>query len=160
MGRNDRRERRLVICLKCLVVPCYNLFMQKDFDEWNGLKKVIHDKTVTPSAHEREVWWMSFGLNIGVETDGKHKSFERPALVLRKFNREMLWILPITSRAKDDRFHQKFIFDGKTFWVMLTQIRTISGKRLLRKIGTLPKLDFESIQSRIVSFVRKNENSP
>lgn len=134
--------------------------MQKDFDRWNGVKKLTNDKLVNFDVHEREIWWMSFGVNVGVETDGKNEYFDRPGLILRKFNRQMVWILPTTQQAKDDRFYERFSFGDKTFFVSLTQIRTVSTKRCLRKIGTLSQEDFDKVKTRIIEFVQKNENSP
>jgi len=42
---------------------------------------------------------------------------------------------------------------------MITQIRTISSKRLKRKIGTITDLDFEKILERLIILV-KNETPP
>jgi len=134
--------------------------MKKDFDKWNQIKKLTNDKSETFGVHEREIWWISFGVNIGVEIDGKNEHFDRPALVLRKFNRQMVWVLPTTQQAKDERFYEKFSFNGDTFFVALTQIRTVSTKRFLRKIGMLPQDDFDRVKARIVKFVQKNEDSP
>ena len=83
------------------------------------------------------------GTNIGVETDGKHETFERPVLVIKKFNRQMVWVLPTTSRIGDDRFYHQFIYGEKTYSAILTQIRTISTKRFIRNIGTMERSDFE-----------------
>lgn len=134
--------------------------MQKDFDRWNGVKKLTDDKLVNFDVHEREIWWVSFGVNVGIEIDGKNEYFDRPALILRKFNREMVWILPTTQQVKDERFYEKFSFGGNTFFIALTQIRTASIKRFLRKIGTLPQGDFDRVKARIVEFVQKHEDSP
>jgi len=134
--------------------------MQKDFDKWNQVKKLTNDKPGTFGIHEREIWWISFGVNVGVEIDGKNEYFDRPALVLRKFNRQMVWILPTTQQAKDERFYEKFPFGGNTFFVALTQIRTVSTKRFLRKIGMLSQKDFNRVKARVIEFVQKNEDSP
>jgi mRNA interferase MazF len=132
--------------------------MNKKFDEWNEIKKAVHARPDNFGVHEREIWWLSLGVNIGVEMDGKHKSFERPVLVLRKFNRQMVWVLPTTSRGKDERFYEKFLFGGREYFVALTQPRTVSTKRFLRKIGMMSKSDFERIQQKIAGFVQKDEN--
>ena len=134
--------------------------MQKNFDKWNQVKKLTNDKPETFGVHEREIWWISFGVNVGVEIDGKNDYFDRPALVLRKFNRQMVWVLPTTQQAKDERFYEKFTFGGNVFYVALTQIRTISTKRFLRKIGMMPKKDFANIKARVVGFIQKDEESP
>lgn len=79
--------------------------MLKDFDTWNTLKKHIDQKQFLAFVHAREVWWCSLGLNVGHEQDGKHAAFERPILVLRKFNRESVLVVPITSQLKRTPYH-------------------------------------------------------
>jgi len=125
----------------------------KDFDKWNEVKKYIHLKPDNFGVHEREIWWLSLGVNIGVEIDGKHSSFERPVLVVRKFNRQMVWVLPITSRGKDARFYCKYLFNGREYFVVLTQPRTVSTKRFLRKIGMMPKGDFGRTRQLLAGFI-------
>ena len=132
--------------------------MKKDFDSWNSIKKLTESKFDNFGVHEREIWWLSFGVNVGVEIDGKNNDFERPDLIIRKFNRQMVWVLPTTLQAKDEKFHEKFTFEGKEYFVALTQLRTISTKRFLRKIGMMPKEDFEKVKERIVGFLQTNGN--
>lgn len=132
--------------------------MDKDFDEWNRVKKFTNDKPETFGVHEREIWWISFGLNIGVEIDGKNPNFERPGVIIRKFNREMAWVLPITLQAKSKKFHEKFLFGNKAYFVVLTQVRTVSTKRFLRKIGMMSQDDFDNIKEKMVKIIQKNEN--
>lgn len=127
--------------------------MQKDFDGWNVKKRITHGRPEIIGVHERDIWWVSFGINIGVETDGKHGNYERPALVVRKFNNQMLWVLPITSQNKTSDFHEKVIFDSKEYFVALTQLRTVSTKRLLRKEGMLPLAHFNRILERLRTFL-------
>jgi hypothetical protein len=43
--------------------------MQKDFDLWNIEKKTLHQKLEVIGVHEREIWWVSFGVNVGVEIE-------------------------------------------------------------------------------------------
>ncbi len=126
--------------------------MEKDFDSWNKLKKIIDKKSDNLGVNEREIWWMSLGLNIGIEIDGKNNQYERTALVLRKFNKQMTWVLPITSKMKSDKFHYKFIFDKNEYFVVLTQIRTVSTKRFVRKVGTISNDDFKSIIRGVLEF--------
>ena len=113
--------------------------MEKDFDKWNPIKKRLHTRTSLSTAHPREIWWCSLGLNIGAETDGKHNSFERPVLVMKVYSRESLLILPITSKSKNDKFHFPVVISDRNIWIKLTQSRVISNRRLLRKIGVLQK---------------------
>lgn len=43
----------------------------KDFDIWNSQKKNIHKKENIPYFHDREIWYCTFGINVGVEQNGK-----------------------------------------------------------------------------------------
>lgn len=127
--------------------------MKKDFTRWHREKEKIHQKELGPYFHEREIWWCSLGLNIGYEQDGKHDRFERPVLVLRRFNKDVLWILPLTSKSKTGNYYYQFDFDERKSAVILTQLRLISSKRLLRKMGTIPGKSFEEIRSRVKELI-------
>lgn len=113
--------------------------MKKDFDKWNFLKKDINNNNRTPYFHSREIWWCSLGLNIGEEIDGKNNNFERPVLIIKVYNRKTLLILPLTSKNKNDKYHFNIESKQKTVYAKITQMRVISSKRLLRKIGTIDK---------------------
>ena len=54
---------------------------EKDFDRWNALKKKTEEKPDNFGVNQREIWWTSLGLNVGVETDGKNADFE---IVIKK----------------------------------------------------------------------------
>lgn len=113
--------------------------MDKDFDQWNLLKKILNSSKRRFFVHPREVWWTSLGLNIGAEIDGKNKNFERPVLILKVYNKDTLLVLPLTQKIKTDRFHQKIMIGQKYSWVKLSQGRVLSTKRLIRKIGLINK---------------------
>jgi hypothetical protein len=62
----------------------------KDFDKWNSVKKIYSKKERTETEvyfKEREIWWCSAGINIGDEQNGKNFFFERPIIILKKFNK-------------------------------------------------------------------------
>ena len=40
---------------------------EKRFDEWINLKEKLHFNAKAPRISEGEVWWCSFGENVGVE---------------------------------------------------------------------------------------------
>lgn len=42
-----------------------------------------------------------------METDGKHHSFERPVVVIYKFNKEMFWGIPLTSKEHIGKYYAK-----------------------------------------------------
>ena len=132
-----------------------------EFDNWNMVKKITQRKTLPGKffCREREVWWCSIGINIGIETNGKHQYFERPVLIVRTFNKEMIWVVPITSTIKKLDFYYPIEFENEKRSVMLTQLRVMSTKRLRRKVDTLSELDFQNIRDVIASFL-KSETPP
>ena len=88
---------------------------------------------------EKEIWWAALGKNIGYEIDGKHELFERPVLVLRKYSSDMCFVLPFTTQIKkpEQWYQYVVVFGGIQSAINLTQGRSISSKRLLRRVGTL-----------------------
>lgn len=129
--------------------------MQKDFDTWNKEKKIVDTKVINRNLffYSREIWWCSAGLNVGVEINGKNENFERPMLIIKKFNAEMVWALPLTTKEKDNPYHHKLEQGTIKSWVILSQIKAISTKRLLRKIGSISEADFVEIQTKLKNFL-------
>lgn len=128
--------------------------MEKDFDKWNELKKELHHRSAKVLFHEREIWWCALGANIGFEEDGKHNNFERPVLVVRKFNKYVLWILPLTRSNKTGDFYFRIAQgDEEDSVVILSQIRLISNKRLLRKMRMIEKSEFREIRDKVKQFL-------
>lgn len=126
------------------------------FVEWTKLKIKIHLKEIGGKFyyHEREIWWASLGVNIGFEQDGKNDNFERPVLIIKKFNKDILWILPITSKVKTNKYYHSFKRDDNYYTIILSQLKMISSKRLLRKIGTLPKEEYFQVINKIKDFLK------
>lgn len=116
---------------------------KKDFDIWNTEKKDIDKRSPQRLFfREREIWWCSLGVNIGFEQDGKNEQFERPVLILKKFNGEMVFIVPLTSIKKTGRYYHSIQHEGNDYSLILSQSKLISTRRLLRKIRTISKTDF------------------
>jgi mRNA interferase MazF len=128
----------------------------KDFDKWNEEKKEINLKEVSYNFffYEREVWWSSLGVNVGIETDGKNENFERPVLIIKKFNGNMVWVLPLTSKEHKGFYYQKINYDSGVSWAHLSQIRTISTKRLLRKVGTISETEFIKVINKLIDYIK------
>ena len=54
---------------------------KKDFDLWNTQKKITDNSENKKTFHEREIWFIKIGENIGFEQNGKGKDFLRPVIV-------------------------------------------------------------------------------
>lgn len=96
---------------------------------------------------EREIWFASIGLNIGIEEYGKNELFERPILVLKKFNEKMLFAIPLTTKVKSSRYQILYELEGAVFGAKISQARPLDSKRLLRKIGVLDSEQFQRIRN-------------
>lgn len=94
------------------------------------------------------------GVNVGFEQDGKNDLFERPVLIIKTFNKEVLWIVPLTSRRKSNKYYYEFDYKSKPQTAILSQVRLISSKRLLRKIWTFPEKDFRKVKELIADFLK------
>ena len=129
--------------------------MKKDFGKWHGEKSKIHEDKVRPFFHEREVWFSSLGVNVGFEQDGRGDTFLRPVVVLRKFNNEVLWIVPLTKNAKRGIYYLPITIAGyrEPSTAILSQIRLIDSKRLQYKIGDVYERDFEELKKRLVALI-------
>ena len=128
----------------------------KDFDSWNEEKKSLENVGHDILAfHEREIWWCSIGLNLGDEQDGKNELFERPVLVLKKFNNKVCWALPMSTKPKDGIYYHNLEHEGKVFTVILSQLRLTSVKRFRRFVRKISPHQFELIQNKLINFIKK-----
>ncbi len=123
--------------------------MNKDFREWHEEKSDLQANKARVFFHEREVWFASVGLNIGFEQDGRGARFLRPVLVLKKFNHEVLWSIPLTKSHKKGKYHFSFLLGETMSTAIISQIRLIDSKRLHYKIGDMASKDFNEIQKKL-----------
>jgi len=123
--------------------------IEKDFDGWNKIKKKTNEAEFKDFVHKREVWWCSLGINVGYEQDGKHDSFERPILVLRKFNKDVVLAVPLTTRIKQNPYNVVFTHDGQEYSALISQIRLISTKRLKRRMYRMDSTIFKNIRESV-----------
>jgi len=129
--------------------------LEKDFDVWNKEKKNLHYGDFEELLfHEREIWWCSIGVNIGDEQDGKNELFERPILVIKKFNRKLAWVLPMSAKPKEGKYYFKLEHDGKIFNVILSQLRLLSVKRFHRFVRKISPNQFSEIKQELISFLK------
>jgi len=119
------------------------------FSDWAQLKLKLHFSSRTFYFKERQIWWASVGQNIGSEQNGKNRDFERPVLVVRKFNEQMFLGVPISTKLKQGQYFYEFGKNSRSYCVILSQIRLFSSNRLLRRIGKMDIFDYEQVKSRL-----------
>lgn len=74
--------------------------LAKYFDDWIEVKSDLHETAVVRRIKEGEIWWCAIGENVGVEINGKSKTFARPVLILRKLGKYSFMSIPLTSGAR------------------------------------------------------------
>lgn len=134
--------------------------MPKDFNNWNIEKQNLErNKRNELVFHRREIWWCSIGVNLGDEQDGKNQFYERPVLVLRKFNNKVAWVLPMTSKNKYDIYHYQLEHRGVVSSVILSQLKLVSVKRFRRLIRQISQYQFALIQNEVINLIRSPEKT-
>ena len=121
--------------------------MDKDFDEWNEVKKAIHRDENAKFYHAREVWWCSLGVNIGFEQDGTGKGSQRPVLILKGLSRNTCLVIPLTRSSHVHKYRfQVGKVAGENASVILSQMRVLDTKRLINRVCFIEKSVFENIR--------------
>jgi mRNA-degrading endonuclease toxin of MazEF toxin-antitoxin module len=123
----------------------------EQFVFWIKKKIRIHVDKRNIYFREGQVWWVSFGKNIGSEINGHKDEFSRPALILKKYG-SLCFVVPITTKIKEPPvWYQVSISGGnKERAVNITQGRTISSKRFLRKDCTITQDELDYIRLKFI----------
>jgi len=105
--------------------------------DWVIFQEDLDKRPFDGFPREREIWWCALGVNVGSEQDGTTDSFERPVLIVKKIRRELVLIIPFTSKVNDEPNRIPTESTGIPSDMLIDQMRTISSKRLMRKMGYL-----------------------
>ncbi|HEV7121317.1 MAG TPA: type II toxin-antitoxin system PemK/MazF family toxin [Candidatus Paceibacterota bacterium] len=128
--------------------------MKEEFLRWCNQK--IHTDAFKKrySFKEREVWWVALGRNIGSEQNGKGADFKRPVLIFKKFNQDIFWAIPLSSKIKEEnRFYRTInVQDGPQESAIISQLRLLDAKRLISKMGIISKDDYSEIQKAVMKL--------
>lgn len=129
--------------------------MEKDFKTWHTKKEVLDGKGNRVFFHEREIWFCHLGANVGFEQDGKGESFGRPVIVFRKFNNEVFWGVPLTTREKGGKFYLPIpMGDSASRKAILSQLRLLDAKRLYQKIGMIDSATHKQLEEAIIKLAQ------
>lgn len=120
--------------------------MWEKYLEWHKKKNEINNLNRKLSFHVREVWFCYLGINIGYEQNGDSDNFLRPVLILRKFNNRIFWAIPLTKTIKQSEFYFNFELNDNSSVAILSQVRLMDSKRLVKKIGYISKCDFKILK--------------
>ena len=128
--------------------------MQKKFDNWNELKQNIEKDDITINIKEKNIYFLSIGQNIGIESYGKGDKFLRPVIVYRKLGSKYFLGIPLTSKVKDGSYY--FTFNrpnGKQNSAMLNQMRTFDARRVVSYDGKISNNIYKNLQIKMDEFL-------
>lgn len=133
--------------------------MEKDYKKWHAKKTGINEISDIPFFHERDIRYCFLGSNVGFEQDGG-KEFLRPVVILKKFNNNIFWGIPLTKttdkKLKEwlEKFYYNFSFVSDVeSSAILTQVRLLDAKRLSSHIGTMSEADFKIMIEKIKALL-------
>jgi mRNA interferase MazF len=130
--------------------------MFKDFINWIQRKMFLHTQNRVIPFAEREIWWCDIGVNLGYEIDGKNQTFNRPVLIIRKFNHNQFWGIPLTSKIKkESELYFQINLKGKISYLCLSQMRVMDSKRLNNLISQMDESIFIQVKNKIVEIIQK-----
>lgn len=124
----------------------------KDFDKWNEVKKDTDGSVRQTHIRTGEIRWISFGVNVGSEIDGKGESFTRPGLVLHVVGSHLALVVPISTKLKEVAGYTRFERKGTTTALCIHQLRAVSQKRVLSRKGRISEAKLIAIKSQIKEF--------
>jgi mRNA interferase MazF len=130
--------------------------MEKDFDRWNSIKKQLAHDVPLPLAFPKngEVWMCTLGKNLGREQNGGSQDFSRPALVIKKFNNEIFWVVPLSTKQKPLDFYFNYNDpSGAPVAAVLAQLRLVSINRFRRDIYVLQATLLREVRARLRAFL-------
>ena len=127
--------------------------MHKDFKKWHSKKSSLNELPDPPFSHEGEIWFCHLGVNIGSEQDGLGNDFLRPIAIIRKFNREILWGVPLTRTQKKSLYYFAFPFKEAISVAILSQVRLIDARRLGYLLGSMASKDLVEMRKRLKALI-------
>lgn len=125
----------------------------KDFFSWHNKKSKLDLAERRPYFHEGEVWYASLGLNIGYEQDGKGAEYLRPVLIVRKFNNDICWIVPLTHTSKDTIHYVHIKVLGKSSTAILSQLKLLDARRFSHMIDKISDEDFKLATKKLKELI-------
>lgn len=120
-----------------------------DFDIRNESKKKLHTKTHDVFFKERDIFFMSMGKNVRFEQNGKGADFSRPIVIIKKFNNDIFWWVPLSTKLKEWPYYFSFFASDQNQCAILSQLKLCDKNRLLKKIGTITESDFFLLKQKI-----------
>lgn len=128
--------------------------MDKNYNDWNEVKKETELITKRVYFKERDIFWTRIGENIGYEQNGKGDEFQRPILIVKRYTNDMFLGVPLSTKLREGSFYFHFSFlDDRKSTALLVQHKLYSHKRLMKKMGMISTDDFEQLQIKLHNLI-------
>ena len=131
-----------------------NESLKKNFDNWNNAKKQIDETENKKTFHEREIWFIQIGENVGFEQNGKGGEFLRPVIIYKKFSKNVFLGIPLTKADKKGKFYSTFVFKEQESTAILSQVRLFDSKRLKYKVGKMSVGDYNEVKRKLIELIQ------
>jgi mRNA interferase MazF len=96
----------------------------------------------------------AIGKNLGREQNGGPRDFSRPVLVVKKFNNEIFWVVPLSTKQKPLDFYFNYNDpSGTPVAAVLAQLRLVSINRFQRNIHALPAALLRDVRNLLRVFL-------
>ncbi len=129
---------------------CYIIYMNevyKNIFDWSNVKFKISSKENVPNIKEREIWWSNLGYNVGHEENGKSEVYKRSVLILKKFTRRLVLVVPLSTKIKDNLYYLKVKVGEEYQSAMMLQIMILDTARLIDPISKMPTEEHRKVMN-------------
>jgi len=123
------------------------------YNDWNEQKVYIELQNIRTFFKERDIFYLRAWKNVWFEQNWKWGNFSRPFLVLKKFNNETFWWVPLSSKTKEWKYYHNFILNNIPQTAIISQMRLIDSKRILDKIWMIDKINYDLIKQKIKNLL-------
>jgi mRNA-degrading endonuclease toxin of MazEF toxin-antitoxin module len=100
-----------------------------------------------------QIWWCRLGENVGHEQCGKGDEFLRPVVIIKKFNRNLFYGVPTSSKYKNNKYYFDLKLKKNNTFALLSQMRAIDARRLKYKMARLPDADLIILKKAISKVI-------
>jgi len=135
-------------------MPSYNT------EKWALQAALLNDSQSSQQFfYEGEVWHCLLGLNIGHEQNGDRSSFMRPVLIIQRFGAHIFWAVPLSTKLPlGSQHHHLFEHEGKEYSALVTQLRALDERRLVRKLYEIDSRTFYEIKLHLARNLLRTQN--
>ena len=127
--------------------------MEKEFDNWNELKKGLEENSISLMVKEWEIWWTNIWVNIKTESCWKWDNFRRPVLVIKKLSHENCIVIPLSTKIKTWTWFASYEIDWINYTALLYQIKMMNTCRFYVNEWKLERIQFLDIKKRLKNLL-------